>query len=204
MREVCKTVYNYSELSEKAQEKARDWYRGGAFDYEWWDYTVEEFVTIGNMLGITFDGEGTRNLRVHFSGFWSQGDGASFAGSWEYKANALCEVKREFPHNRELHDIAEALHQIAVRYEQSEGCDEDYPLSALIYISPSRYCNENTMRCTSDSEDLDEDLLEQFRSLAQWLYSRLENQWEDMNSDEVVAESIECNEYEFNEDGTIA
>ena len=203
MREITTKVYTYDELNEKAQEKAREWYREGAFDYEWYEFTIEEFVNIGNMLGITFDGEGTNRLRVHFSGFYSQGDGASFAGSWEYQGNAVCQIREYAPTNTELHEIAESLHQIAVRYEQSEDYEEDYPLAANIAQS-GRYPHELSMRCDSDSGELDDDLLEQFRYLAQWLYSRLENQWEDMNSDEAVEESIRANEYEFSENGGIA
>ena len=40
-------VYQFDELSEHAKEKARDWYRQGALDYEWWDFTYDDAATIG-------------------------------------------------------------------------------------------------------------------------------------------------------------
>jgi len=203
MREIITTVYSYDELNEKAKEKARDWYREGAFDYGWWDCTFEDFVRICNILGITVKGEGSKNLAVYFSGFYTQGSGASFAGSWEYQGNAVCQIREYAPTDTELHEIAEALHKIAARYEQSEGYEDDYPISANITQS-GRYSHELSMRCDSDSGELDEDLLEQFRYLAQWLYSRLESEYEYLNSDEVVEESIRANEYEFDENGGIA
>jgi len=47
MRTITETVYNFDELGEEAKERARDWYREGAFDYEWWEYTYEDAKTIG-------------------------------------------------------------------------------------------------------------------------------------------------------------
>jgi hypothetical protein len=41
------TYYKFDELSDSAKEKARDWYRDGALDYEWWDCTYEDAKTIG-------------------------------------------------------------------------------------------------------------------------------------------------------------
>jgi hypothetical protein len=40
-------IYDFKELSEKAKEKARDWYREGALDYEWWDHIYEDAKNIG-------------------------------------------------------------------------------------------------------------------------------------------------------------
>jgi hypothetical protein len=47
MREVTVKVYKYSELSDKAKEKARDWFLENAvFDY-WYDSTYEDAKQIG-------------------------------------------------------------------------------------------------------------------------------------------------------------
>ena len=44
-KQQCRTVYQFDELSDSAKEKARDWYRLGAMDYEWWDYVYEDAIT---------------------------------------------------------------------------------------------------------------------------------------------------------------
>ena len=49
-----------------------------------------------------------------------------------------------------------------------------------------------------DVDKFDTDL---FRHFADWIYKRLENEWEYQNSDEAVDESIICNGYEFTKDG---
>ena len=47
MRVKETTVYQFDELNEKAKEHARDWYRQGALDYDWWEFTYEDASTIG-------------------------------------------------------------------------------------------------------------------------------------------------------------
>ena len=41
------TVYQFDELSDKAKEKAREWYRSGALEYEWWESTYEDAAQVG-------------------------------------------------------------------------------------------------------------------------------------------------------------
>lgn len=47
MKIIQTTVYTFDELSDKAKEKARDWYREGALDYDWWDSVYEDAANIG-------------------------------------------------------------------------------------------------------------------------------------------------------------
>lgn len=35
-------TYSFNELSDSAKESARDWYRQGALDYDWWDSVYED------------------------------------------------------------------------------------------------------------------------------------------------------------------
>ena len=47
MKTIKIEVYEFDELSEEAKEKARDWYRYGALDYEWWDYIYDDAENVG-------------------------------------------------------------------------------------------------------------------------------------------------------------
>jgi hypothetical protein len=42
MRKVETRLYQFDELSDEAKERAREWYRNGALDYDWWDSTYED------------------------------------------------------------------------------------------------------------------------------------------------------------------
>jgi len=41
------TSYQFDELSDKAKEVARDWFRDGNLDYDWWSSTYEDAARIG-------------------------------------------------------------------------------------------------------------------------------------------------------------
>lgn len=55
----------------KAVDTAREWLREGAADYEWWDCTYDMWKQALEQIGF-------RDANLQFSGFSSQGDGASF------------------------------------------------------------------------------------------------------------------------------
>lgn len=39
-------TYSFDELSDSAKESARDWYRQGALDYDWWDSVYEDAAMV--------------------------------------------------------------------------------------------------------------------------------------------------------------
>lgn len=82
MRTKELTVYSYSELSETAKEKARNWYIENCCDYEWYDFILEDWKEKLAEIGFT-------NAKIYFTGFWSQGDGACF----DAECNTLCWLK---------------------------------------------------------------------------------------------------------------
>lgn len=47
MKTITKTVYEFDELNDRAKEKARDWYREHALDYDWWECVYEDAANIG-------------------------------------------------------------------------------------------------------------------------------------------------------------
>lgn len=78
MRTETREIFKFDELSDEAKEKAREWWRhissGDSFDAE---CTIDDFCRYARILG--FD---VGTSEVQFSGFWSQGDGASFSGQF--------------------------------------------------------------------------------------------------------------------------
>jgi len=196
------TVFTFDELTDAAKECAREWYREGNLDYDWWDCTYDDFSTICEILGVELAthsvrlmGGGTRQKPcIQFRGFWSQGDGVSFEGRLSYAKSCLARIKAYAPKDAELHDIAARLTTIQRR--------NFYQLYVII-TQRGHYCHENTMQfdvrrddaeATTDAEDIITDAM---RDLARWLYARLETEYEFLNSDGVVEESITANAYTF-------
>lgn len=195
---TTRNLYQYAELSDAAKEKAREWWQ--ELERASWRAEYEPFTTAAPILGITLDDDG-----IMYSGFWSQGDGASFTGSYEYRPDALSAIKAEFGTDETLHGIAADLD--ALKADQGR----------FLVTRPwgSHYSHSNTMDVDFDwdyaedgkpepSAETVEALRAILRRFADWIYDELEEQYEYAVSDESAADAIEANEYEFTEAGEIA
>lgn len=196
------TLYQYDELSDRAKEKAREWYTGEGFEFDP-EYIFEDFETIAGFLGISIRqqtvklmGGGTRGKPVvYYTGFWSQGDGACFEGTWYASDVKPGKVKEHAPKNAELHSIAETFERIA----------RENPEAFFRVVHRGHYYHS---LCTSFEfeddmpEEVCENLKQAARDLMDWLYSTLQNEYEYQTGEENVAETIRINEYTFLEDGT--
>lgn len=196
------TIFKFSELSEKAKETARQWYREGAFDFEWWDFVYEDAITCAAILGIEIEAK-----NIQFSGFWSQGDGASFTGKYAYAKDAHNLIRQHAPQDETLARIADGLLEAQRK--------ANYKLVSKISIHRGGYCHSHMMdfdtyvalangdeSAASDEQELA--IKTAMRGFADWLYRQLEKEYDWRNADEQVDESIEANEYEFLENGARA
>ena len=193
--QIVKT-YSFNELSDEAKQVAFN--NNFYINLECWDLydcTKDDFHTILELIG--FD-----NIDSNFSGFYSQGDGASFSADYLYKKGCLKAVKQHAPNDTELNDIVEGI--------VSHQKDNDYLLSCEV-SQRGNYYHSNTMHfswCKNDDSCFDwkndsvENELEQlFRCLADWYYSRLGSEYEHLTSFDAVAEMLEANEIRFLENG---
>ena len=203
---IERTLYQFNELSDKAKEKARDWYREGALDYEWYDSVYEDAGAIAKILGITFAEKKNDRPAIQFSGFSSQGDGASFTGKYAYAKGAHKAIRAYASKDAELARIADEL--LALQRAAN------YQLTATIYRHSSHYVHDMTMGFdvyklgnshTQDATQEQEDALkEALRGFARWIYRQLEQEHDYLLSAECVDATIIANEYEFEADGTRA
>lgn len=210
MPEIIKTtVYRLSELSDAAKDRARAWYREGGFDYDWYDAVYEDFQRIAEILGIRFKtrtvrlmGGGTRQEpRIFFTGFWSQGDRASFECYYSYRKNAASEIRSYAPRDTKLHEITDALlavqrrnfYQLHAEASHRGHYYHEYCMSISVDRDSPTYQD-----MTADAEEI---VIEALRDLARWLYRQLEHEYEYLSSDEVVDETIIANAYTFTESG---
>lgn len=194
-------LYEFGELEEDVREKVIDNWRPCMVDYEWWDYTYDDFSRVCEIIGISLD----RNEPC-FSGFYSQGDGASFTGYYEYEKGCGKAIREYAPRDTELHAIVDNLIEVQKKHW--------YGLSACITrLRHSRYYHSNTMIVDVDYDapnyqetqhDSVDTVQECMRDLAHWLYKRLEEEYEFITSDEAVVNSINAVENLFHKDGAIA
>lgn len=203
------TVYEIEELSAEAKEKARNWYRDTGLHDDWYDCVYEDFETICGILGVTLQtslvrlyGGGVRHKpHVYFQGFNSQGDGASFEGSWSHARGSVRGIRAHAPQDEELHRIADVLQDVQRR--------NFFQLEASIRQN-GRYCHENTMTIEVERESpvgqpmtggAEAAVIKTLRDLARWLYRQLECEYTHITSDEAVDETIAINMWTFTAGG---
>ena len=204
------TVYTIDELSDEAKESARCWYRQAGIHDEWYDFVYEDFGTICRILGVTLAttpvrlyGGGTRDKpQIFWSGFSSQGDGASFAGQYSHAKGAVKAIRAHAPKDTELHRIADELQTIQKR--------NFYQVHASVQHR-GRYCHEYCMAIEVErdsptwqppTDGAEDTVIEALRDLACWLYRQLRSEYEYQTSDEVVDEALSVNGLTFTADGT--
>ena len=189
-------TYSFNELSDEAKQVAFNNNSDINVDHwDWYDCTKDDFHTILELIGFY-------NIDSYFSGFYSQGDGASFSANYRYEKGCLKVVKQHAPNDKELHNIVSSI----ISHQKDNG----YLLSCEV-SQRGHYYHSNTMHfswCKNDDSCFDwkndfvEDELEQlFKELANWYYSRLVSKYEYLTSFDVVAETLEANEIQFLENG---
>jgi hypothetical protein len=206
VRVIETKVYLFAELSDRAKDVARDWYREG----EMMDFSdtveTEDFETICTILGITLktrsvplmSGKTRQEPCIWYNVGGHQGDGACFEGTYSYGVQSSRLIRKHAPEDKELHRIADTLAEVQRTYQ--------YLLSATVTAGRETYS-----RCTHIDvqhetrgyvdEDIAEPVAGALRDLMDWYYKYLQAEYDYRMSDDAVDESIEANEYEFTEDG---
>jgi len=200
-------------MTQKYSEDFIDKHRDINVNYHgWWDSVYEDFYEICTILGIELD-----KREPSFSGFWSQGDGASWTG--RYRAQGLgyaglaplytydqapAKIREHAPQDETLHSIADELcllgriyRPVYAKIERPYG--SNYVHSNTMYVTEWEYYDEELCEDDVDTEiahHIEETLIAQFRALADWLYKSLESEHDYLTSDEAVIEALDANEIE--------
>ena len=209
---IERVVYSFDELTDDAKKTARQEWVDQNRDYpyeDWWQF--DDFVTCASLLGIEIDCEDRTNPysvhnikwakpKIYFSGFSSQGDGASFVGHYRSKPDALAAIIAHAPTDETLRDFAERLTALQVT-AMLEFSDQ---IEAEITKSSSNYSHSMTMHVNvlaverPDSEIADHEIKELtdiLRSFADWMYGELEAQYHWHFSDECLDGELQDGEF---------
>lgn len=188
MRQATVKVYSFKELDDTAKNKVLEESRSINVEFDdWHDYILDEWKAKLETLG--FNG-----VEINYSGFWSQGDGASFTAKsidlWTY-------IKSQ---------------KQGKKYASLKKWIDDGELTASVERETHHYYHEKTVSSTIESGDTPEKLnnlidelereLDEFvEDNSRAIYKELEKTYEDLTTDEAVIDTIEANEYEFTAEG---
>jgi hypothetical protein len=215
--------FSFSELSKEAQENAIEELRDINVNYDYWhDDVIDQFKEDMEMLGLS-------DVEVSYSGFFSQGDGASFTADVSnnevFMKEALGLESDEWldmGDGIKPKDELDALRSdlLDIGFDTREKLTPENFIISIVRTS-SRYSHENTIEGDVDIEDIPESIEDEFpfykyqdmiqNKVTNWareksknLYRGLEKEYDYLTSDEAVKEAIENNDYMFTEDGELA
>lgn len=188
MRTETINIYEFNELPDAAKEKAIQYFRNSLeFDVEL-DYYAD-------MLSE----KGFERSQISYSGFCSQGDGASFSCTIDieklFKGGKLTKYERVY------------LELVRKGY-----------VCGIKIVQFGHYCHENTMSIESENhfyglkfpdywfdafDDVLAGILEEAKDQARQIYKNLEADYDYQRSDEYIIQMIEANDYEFTDKGEL-
>ena len=197
-----------------------------ALDDDWWDFIYEGFQEDMNKKF----GWAPETDDMNFSGFYSQGDGASFTGTLyqDDVAGIMKKIYKKFPLNKGFEDgnidvqidierHGRYVHEKSVSVEISHLDSVDYEEFFDLYEKELQ-AGELKGVDEYDADECDDAIYDYIDgyvneledTLNEWLedscielYKRLESAYEDMTSDEAMEEMALNNDYQFDEDGNI-
>lgn len=184
---IQKTIktYSFEELSEDAKNKALELYRDINIDDDnWTECIFEDFKQ--ELFKLGYD-----DVKIYYSGFCSQGDGACF--------EATLDVKQWL----KAHKLSNKYKAV---YIDSNNVTVRIVQRGNYYHENSAYIDSYTTfeRTTADNQwEEVEDLIEAERyQKSKELYKSLYEEYFNLLSDENVKEAIIANEYQFLENGS--
>ncbi len=198
------TIEEWKEKDKKVYEKIIEESRHTNVDHDWWKFTVDQFKKELEALGFS-------NTDVRFTGFWFQGDGASFTGDWDSaKMLAVKELKEK---EIELSDWAVELRRVLkgnlkelkAKYAtfSIKRTSHHYEHENTVGIFEPEYWNSRKQEQCCISPKQEDDILEGCRTAMKAMYRILEKEYNYLTSDEAVEETLSVNEYKFDKDGKI-
>ena len=215
-------TYSFEELSPEAQKNAIENNRDINTDYDGWeDGVTEDFKEDMKEIGID-------DIEINYTGFNSQGDGASFTsddidtrklfnavGIKSDKAlNMEVDDERAGGENKEFYDLLDTMEDIG-----QLGRNRIKPEEIRVWIkrTNTRHYHYNTVEADVEIwdepdgweepygflDELGDKVTEYVRGLCKDLYRKLENEYDLLTSDDAVKETLIDNDYKFDEEGNL-
>ena len=194
VRTVEVPIYDIDDVKKDRdlREKVLTEYRYINVDFGWSDFVLDDYKRGLEKLGF-------KDVDIKFTGFGSQGDGASFTG----RISAMDAVKLlRVPISRKFQ---EALDDKEVEYtiERSGGRHfHEKSITVDFNDNGTQDLNESWERVVDKKiQDISDDLYKWLVDKNKEIYKGLEQHYEHLISDDEVFNTLELNGYEFNERG---
>jgi hypothetical protein len=189
-------VKNNPEFLEKVLDKNRDINTDMGID--WWDFVYDDCIEKLKSLGYY-------NIDIRFSGFYSQGDGASFTGNVD-----VLEWIRINDKEGKYKRISKLVNDGVVDIQNNKIVRDRWSnhvhwntTTFHFYTNYQYGACQNYNNIESILKDLEYDIHKHHVDLNKEIYRSLEDTHDYLQSDQSVCDTLEANDYEFDEQGNI-
>ena len=188
-------IYSFDELAPEVQNKVVDKMNDINIWEDWHECTLEYYKDV-------LASSGFEQADIHYSGFWSQGDGASFDAKCDIE-KIIAKLISKDPENKKFKRLIKLANAGIV--------------ALAIETNSTHYCHERTRSivmerylCFDSSKhkrlkDLCSDFVvkaEELRlELCNNIYESLDKEYEYLTSKEAIVDAIKSNDFEFLESG---
>lgn len=203
---IEKRIGGFEELSPELQAEVIEKFRYS------WSYFDSDFIIDDFCSKMGENGVDVSPKSVYFSGFYSQGDGSCFSGKVadfiKYISPVVDNYKRLFKTEKEFNAFLRWCNHVYndCDYDiEINGSDRYFTVRVNTDITTELYSLDHVKRKSEEQEDkfikiLDFIIEEKAIDDNAKLYKALENEYDYCLSDEVIKNTIESNELEFNLD----
>lgn len=192
-------IYTLQEVTENKEllKKVLDNYRNINTDYDWHEYVIESETEKLKALGYS-------DVEINFSGFWSQGDGASFTAKID--VHKWIEQNNPIKYRRILSLLNAEFIEVdtAKVYRTTHFYSHENTTKAEVYFNMFGNLGTGAVNVSNLLDKIESEIETQRYNLSKEIYATLEKEYYFLQTDEQIIESLECNEYEFTENGKIA
>ena len=202
MKEVTETIkiYTFDELSSSAREKACQQVGDSMTDNAWWyDSTFDLFVERCKDYGMN-------NVDIHFTGFGSQGDGASFTCDDINVEKLLVSLDIKMSDGLKEKILA-YIYEVNIVRGTSYRAYHKQTVHAKVFVDEDALYEEEEEEIIQDIHDIADTLefkLEQLKNdLCQQLYYSLEQEYDYLHSSDYVDELAYYNKMQFLANGLV-
>lgn len=191
------TIYEYSDIlyNEDLKQKILQKYYDINTGFDWFKYILEDWKTKLEAIGFI-------NPEINFTGFYSQGDGASF--TCEYIDIKKIAIHSELFTNREINALYALWNNGCIEAAIKRNTHHYYHKYT---ITNEFYDGQMLIRWTHLQKIVDrlrEYIDNLILTLSDAIYKQLETEYEYLTSEAAILKTIQANNYDFYEDGSIA
>ena len=219
--QTSQSTFKYHELEGSARDTARDNYIQNWIHDEWYDYIFEDAKNDARQHGFYIED-------IRFSGFWSQGDGASWSGDvalpvfvkkylpesigrdcwvwlfesgWVHDRLNIYQKGNHYSHSGTMSvgNIEDYTHDLTDEVLEIDDCIlKGAPIGTLWHLILA-----DTACPIKRPEELEELVITEARKFADKIYKSLQSGYEAECDDDQVSECYDANNVLFNEEGVI-